>query len=154
MFFTINDAVISQEDIARYEDQRARFIIPDPPDSLIVIYEVNRLADLIGMRAEKMNSPEWAHEAASIPRNTQNPNFDRMMALLDGVRIAKGRIKSLQHLVEFLEDLALPRAKNANMRMLERYPTDQAKRLDVRFCDSVQSYMNYLYDRYFRDHII
>tara|TARA_R100001163_G_C5061930_1_gene198904 strand:+ start:1887 stop:2645 length:759 start_codon:yes stop_codon:yes gene_type:complete len=63
-------------------------IIPDPTEELLEIYEKRILYELSYLRAEKYDSPEHAKELKRvqirekndiIPRNIQNPNFDKLM---------------------------------------------------------------------------
>jgi len=126
--------------LADYKHLQAKFIIPDPTEELKQIYEVNRLADLIGIRAEKYDSPEYKHLISDdgkylkprvsglsglsglsgsgdqsealvpVPKMVQNPNFDQMLILIKRLRGEK-TIRALKRLVLFLEDLPLPRIK-------------------------------------------
>ena len=57
---------ISEEDIEKYREKVKNFIIPDPNDELIEIYEIDKLVNLIGIRAEKYYSPEYHTELEEL----------------------------------------------------------------------------------------
>lgn len=66
-----------------------RQVIPDPPDDLLSVYEQRILHEHSYFRAEKYDSPEHQEELKKIqaesdnpdkvPRNIQNPNYDKLM---------------------------------------------------------------------------
>jgi len=157
-FFTISEGPLSDSKLAEYETLRAKFIVSDPTEDLKCIYEVNRLADLIGMRAEKYESPENQYLLASVTsetktRTVQNPNFDQLVNLLKTFRTTPD-LKLLKRLVEFLEGLALPRLQaelaidSKCLRNLVKWPVEQRARFDVRFCFRTSETVNYLYNHY------
>lgn len=77
------------ERLNEFQDYLKRQIIPDPPAELLTIYEKRILHDHSYLRAEKYDSPEHQEELKKIqaksdnpnkvPRNIQNPNYDKLM---------------------------------------------------------------------------
>ena len=52
----------STDQIQEFETLTRQFIIPDPNEELTHIYEMDKLVNLIGIRAEKYDSPEFSQE--------------------------------------------------------------------------------------------
>lgn len=86
-----------------FASQINKFIIPDPNDKLINIYEIDKLANLLNIRAEKNDSKEHkSHNSdasvgdnvdkdkeTKIARNILNPNYSEMIELIGDIRKEK-----------------------------------------------------------------
>jgi hypothetical protein len=176
-FFNITDRTYTSKEIDELETIRRTFIIADPPKDLQKLYEVNRIADLLGIRAEMYDSPEFQHvveemrqkngdkNCFKIPRNKQNPNFDQLLKHLDSIR-KENKLLCLRRFVEFLEDIGvhtrvvmssneLRRLEDTKittdidgLRQLERWTEVQTEHWDVRFCRTYSEALSYLYNHY------
>ena len=89
------------------------FIIPDPNDKLKIIYEVDKLVNILDIRAEKFYSREWKEELLALeakwnkdkaenklsvhekdkqftaPLNVHNPNHAKIVKLIDAIHSLK-----------------------------------------------------------------
>ena len=105
------------------------FIIDNPNDELIDIYESRRFAELIELRAEKKYSAEWKSESSDIPLMTQNPNYDKLQKLLGKIH----KSKSEDELDEYIDEL-VKLAKDVSGKDFQLEESDNT---DVRFAKSI-----------------
>lgn len=79
----------TQKELERYKEYINKQVIVIPTDKLLEIYEKRILHELSYLRAEKYDSPEHKEELKKvmekngndkIPRNIQNPNYDKLMS--------------------------------------------------------------------------
>lgn len=113
--YQIRKIKIPIKDLKRYEGFLSRQIIQEPTDELLAIYEKRVLHEMSGLRAEKFDSPEHKEELKKIqqelddqnkiPRNIQNPNYDKLMnhyKLIVSSSSLTGTIDHIQDLIGFL----------------------------------------------------
>lgn len=143
MKFKIVDHEFSAEELVYFEEQKEQFIVEIPSKELREIYEVNRLSDLTGLRAEYLASPEHL-DKKDVKRNTQNPNFDQVLYYIKQIRKTKS-LKSLGKLAYFLSTLRLPRLKDVSLNILERWGSDI---YDIRYCRKVNDWFSYMLNYY------
>jgi len=95
-------------------------VINEPSEELLVIYEKRILHELSYLRAERYDSPEHQEELKQlqkkegndkIPRNNQNPNYDKLIGFYEKLIDVKGQKDkkpanySIPQVVEILEEL-------------------------------------------------
>lgn len=96
----------TNEEINEFKEQIANFVIPDPNDELIPMYEMEKIKNLLNIRAEKYDSPEHQeeliklkkehigankgnstnHKEFKVARNKQNPNYTNLFNFLNQIR--------------------------------------------------------------------
>lgn len=88
---TIPTINIMKKEMERYNEFLEKQVVKKPSDKLLEIYEKRVLHELSYIRAEKYDSPEHQKELKElqikngnekIPRNMQNPNYDKLMSYL------------------------------------------------------------------------
>lgn len=107
-------------------------VIPDPPDDLLTVYEMRVLHEHSFLRAEKYDSPEHQQELKEIqkengdfrkiPRNIQNPNYDRLMDFYDQIIKSKSIpecIDLINQLHQFMDSFGLIKKFNWTPSFLE-----------------------------------
>lgn len=83
----ITNKTLSPDVVAKFTTLTKEFKIPDPPKNLQEIYILSRIAEIMGLRAEK----DWSVETIqSIPEKdrklgVQNPNYSAYVTLVKGV---------------------------------------------------------------------
>jgi len=151
----------SKEQIATIEGKVSKFIIPDPNDELIEIYETDKLINLMNIRVEKYDSPEfqtelqelkekWVKENTDpkkefkVPRHIQNPNYNQVLKFLKELRNPTAtpdqKAETLKGFLLFVQNfVTLP--LDYKQSFLNYLP-------DIRLIDDLETYFNYLNTRY------
>lgn len=140
------------------------FIVPDPPERLIQIYETDKLVNLLGIRAEKYDSPEFSQELSKlkeqfylankesgtgnkefqVPRNIQNPNYNAVLSFLKSFRAKGDPADKLELFVKFVE---FCHKFNKNIDNSHQ-PVKLTDKPDVRCIRTIDEYANYIYTKY------
>jgi hypothetical protein len=166
--------MLSDEDIERYKKTHDGFLLKDPDEELIAMYEIDILTSLLNIKAEKYDSREHQDELKKIqlsnlkngdkiPRNIQNPNFTAIFSTFKKVRDAHEKIEK-----------AHKDGKNDQIEGLQKTLTDSSKNLtklianlssntdeinnyipkkldwipDIRVIDKIELYLDYIYNIY------
>ena len=141
---TIPIIKLSKQRLDQYAQFLDRQVIKVPSDDLLEIYERRVLTELSYLRAEKFDSPEHYRELRTlehVPRNIQNPNFDRLMGYYDRLNSNQHVEQTLQILVEIAEFLI------CELEVLEPFeysPQIYEPQIDVRCCETLEQYFNYI----------
>ena len=115
----------SDDEITQMSEAVSKLIIQSPTNNLIEIYEVDKLINLLHIRAEKYDSREFCEELSQlkdkwekenpnkefkVPRNQQNPNYNQILKFLKRLRsqsqaTQESTAKILNEMVEFIRTL-------------------------------------------------
>ena len=150
------------------------FILPDPNDELIHIYEIDKLMNLLNIHIEKYDSREFSEELLflktehtvnpnnenkpfKIPRQQQNPHYDRITEYLNSLRAASKSNEDitsiLKQMITFIQVNLPPTPNIPSSYLSDNFsPTLINPVPDVRTIaltnEGLQEYFNYLLSRY------
>jgi len=146
----------SSKKLAEFESKLQEFVIPDPNEELIQIYETDKLINLLHIRAEKYDSPEFSTELAElkaqsqnkkdfkVPRHIQNPNFDQVLSFLKSLRQAKNTPDQVLEIIHKLLQFS-----HAFTEIPDDFqPKIMNHLIDVRIITTIEEYFHYLLTRY------
>ena len=152
-----------------FDSQIKKFIIPDPNDKLINIYEIDKLSNLTNIRAEKYDSQEFKTELQKltieadktkefkVPRNLINPNYTEMVDLIGKIHKAKSVEDVNIQILALLEFVNKYRANLVEKSKDETEQIDITLRKGVAIPDvrcvpvnpyGIYYYFDYLYNKY------
>lgn len=152
----------SRKERKKFKEWIDQQIIKKPTPDLLEIYERRILLDHSYLRAEKYDSPEHQQELQDIqkkeqndkvPRNQQNPNFDKLMELLDNVQSSKSFhqiTENLHQLRNFVHQFNFRKHK-LNTTYIPNFLNLKKEELDPRLFEQepeFDNYLNYLLTRF------
>lgn len=95
--------IISPEQISELEVRRAKFLISVPNDTLIEIYIISTISEIMHLRAER----DWSIESDVPERERrlgiQNPNYTQLTVLIRKF-LKVLNVSSLQSLIDFCRE--------------------------------------------------
>lgn len=178
IIFTDQIYTLSDIQIKNNQKKIDNFIIPDPNEELITIYEIDRLINIIGIRAEKYKSPEFKNELENIKNekgysektvNKTNQKKTKLLKSKSKLVIPKSNQFKIPlgvqnpNYTEILKILSKIRKgdkdnfkilvdKITNLNIIKTKDTYILKKfnvpVDVRLINSLDSYLDYLYSTY------
>ena len=169
--------MLSEEEIEKYKTMCEGFLLKDPDEDLIAMYEIDTLVTILNIKAEKYDSREHQDElkqlqladlknANKIPRNIQNPNFTNIFSSFKKLRDAHSKIEKaraegkndqMEGLQKTLMDAFTSLTKlivklSINNEELNNYIPQRLDWVpDVRVIDRIDLFIDYVYNTYVLD---
>lgn len=119
----------------RFQSFIEKQVIPEPNEELLEIYEKRILQEACYIRAEKYDSPEHQEElkkvlkeknTSKIPRNNQNPNYDKLLTLYSQIEEQGNLMDAISKITEidqFVTSLnVFPNKKKLELYLLDPLP--------------------------------
>jgi hypothetical protein len=121
------DMIKFNNDVINIKYAEKEFLLPDPDEKLKSIYEINKLMELTGLRAN------------SSDKSTQNPDYTELLKIFKELK--KDKNLGITTMISKLINLKLIENKEYVICKIDPIP-------DVRLIEDFHLYLCYLYTKY------